>query len=96
MSGRWRSEKRPLGRSTPTWPENLNKLAGLYNNQGQYAKAEPFYKRALAIWEKALGPEHPDVATTLENYALLLRNTGRPEEAEPLESRAESIRAKNA
>ncbi len=30
--------------------------------QGKYAEAEPFYKRALAISEKALGPEHPDVA----------------------------------
>src|SRR3984893_12819489 len=96
MSGRWRSEKRPLGRSTPTWPENLNKLAGLYNNQGQYAKAEPFYKRALAIWEKALGPEHPDEALSLENYAVLLRNMGRPEDAAPLDFRAKAIRAKHA
>ena len=48
---------------------SLNNLAGLYDNQGQYAKAEPLYQRALAICEKALGPEHPDVATCLENYA---------------------------
>ena len=35
--------------------------------QGRYAEAEPLYKRSLVIWEKALGPEHPDVATTLSN-----------------------------
>ena len=62
-SGRWRSGKRPWARSTPTWPSSLNNLAELYDNQGQYAKAEPLYERALAIREKALGPEHPDVAS---------------------------------
>jgi Tetratricopeptide repeat len=58
--------------------------------------AEPLYQRALAIREKALGPEHPNVATCLENYASLLRKMGRPEEAATLEVRARAIRAKNA
>ncbi len=60
-----------------------------------YADAEPFYQRALAIWEKALGPKHPHVATTLENYAALLRQTARADEAERMEARAEAIRAKS-
>jgi tetratricopeptide (TPR) repeat protein len=51
---------------------SLNNLAALYYAQGQYAKAEPLFKRTLAIWEKALGSEHPHVATSLENYAALL------------------------
>jgi hypothetical protein len=42
---------------------------------------QPLYQRALAIWEKALGPEHPDVATSLENYALCLRAMDRLDEA---------------
>ena len=49
---------------------SLNNLAVLYDNQGQYAQAEPLYKRALAIAEKALGPDHPLVATNLNNLAL--------------------------
>ena len=69
--------------------------AGVYlYEHGRYTEAEPFYERALAIREKALGPEHPDVATTLENYASLLRKMDRSQEAEPLESRARAIRAK--
>jgi hypothetical protein len=36
------------------------------------------------------------VATSLENYAILLRETGRGAEATPLEARAKSIRAKHA
>ena len=31
----------------------------------EYAEAEPLYERSLAILEKAVGPEHPDVATNL-------------------------------
>ena len=45
-------------------------------------------ERSLAIQEKALGPEHPDVATSLENYAALLRETGRTAEADKMEARA--------
>ncbi len=62
--------------------------------QGRYAEAEPLFQRALAIDEKALGPEHPDVAQSLENYAALLRQTARADEAERMEARAKAIRAK--
>jgi hypothetical protein len=41
----------------------LNNVANIYIAQGRYAGAEPLYKRSLAISEKALGPDHPDVAT---------------------------------
>ena len=47
---------------------SLNNLAALYNNQGQYAEAKPLYERALAIREKALGP---DYRATLENINCL-------------------------
>jgi len=69
-------------------------LAGLHREQRQFDLAEPLYRRALVISEEALGQDHPDVATVLGNYAILLRNTGREEEAEPLETRAEAIRKK--
>ncbi len=55
----------------------FNKLALLYDTQGRYAEAEPLIKRSLAISEKALGPEHPDVARSLENYAGLRHASGR-------------------
>ncbi|HAA26653.1 MAG TPA: tetratricopeptide repeat-containing protein, partial [Cyanobacteria bacterium UBA8553] len=46
-------------------------LAALYKVQGNYSQAEPLYQRSLAIWEKALGSEHPNVATSLNNLADL-------------------------
>jgi tetratricopeptide (TPR) repeat protein len=71
----------------------LNNLAALYQTQGQYAQAEPLYKRSLAIREKAHGPDHPDVATSLENMAELYGKTGRDKEAEALGKRAVAIGA---
>ena len=59
--------------------------------QGRYADAEPLYKRSLAIWEKALGPDHPDVATSLNNLAVLYREQGRYADAEPLYKRSLAI-----
>jgi tetratricopeptide (TPR) repeat protein len=75
-------------------PTLLNNLADLYRAQGRYAEAEPLYKRSLAIRETALGPGHPDVATSLNNLADLYRAQGRYAEAEPLYKRALAIREK--
>ncbi len=55
-------EAEGFGPQDPRLATTLNNLAGLYQAQGRYAEAEPLYKRALAIIEKALGPEHPPVA----------------------------------
>jgi hypothetical protein len=49
----------------------------------------------LAIREKALGPDHPDVAVTLEGDALLLRKTDREAEAAAMQARAQAIRARH-
>ena len=71
-------------------------LAALYSGQGKYAEAEPLYKHALAIQEKTLGPTHPDLATSLEHYADLLRKMKRETLAAEMEARAETIRTKRS
>jgi tetratricopeptide (TPR) repeat protein len=53
--------------------------------------AEPLMRRALDIDEASYGPEHPEVATDLNNLALLLKVTNRLDEAEPLYRRALEI-----
>jgi tetratricopeptide (TPR) repeat protein len=55
------------------------------------AEAETLFKRALAIKEKALGPEHKDVAEALFKLAELYRAQGRYADAEPLYTRALAI-----
>ena len=50
---------------------SLNNLAVSYYNQGKYEQAESLYQSSLAIREKILGKDHPDVATSLNNLAGL-------------------------
>jgi len=52
------------------------------------------HESALAISEKALGPDHPDVAATLTIVAGLYQAQGRIAEAEPLFKRALAIQEK--
>ena len=77
------------------WQEPLNNLAELYRVQGKYTEAEPLYKRALAMCEKALGPGHPLEAIVLRNMAECYKKTGKKNEAKKLEERAKIIETKN-
>ena len=72
-------------------PFYLDAHATILQKMGQYADAEPLFRRALAIDEKALGKDHPDVASSLNNLALLLYSQGKYGEAEPLYRRALAI-----
>ena len=74
----------------------LDNLALSYRAQGRYVEADPLFRRALAIRKQVLGPNHPDVATSLENYASLLWETGRGTRATSMEARAKAIRAESA
>jgi tetratricopeptide (TPR) repeat protein len=57
--------------------QTLNNLALVYEAQAKYTEAEGLYKRALAIREKALGANHPDVARTLHNLGNVYRAQGK-------------------
>src|SRR5271157_5063378 len=69
----------------------LNNTAISLKEAGDYAGAEPLNRRALAIREKALGPDRPDVAQSLNNLAMLLQAKGDYAGAEPLNRRALAI-----
>ncbi|MCL6752328.1 tetratricopeptide repeat protein [Nostoc sp. CCCryo 231-06] len=64
------------------WPFIGN--AQFYNGQGLYNQAFPWYEQCLKVTKKRLGEEHPSVAVSLNNLALLYRSQGRYSEAEPL------------
>jgi hypothetical protein len=46
-------------------------LAGLYNSQGKYSKAEPLYQQALNICEQRLGVDHPHTIIVRGNFEYL-------------------------
>jgi hypothetical protein len=64
----------PLGPGHPAVATGISNLAAIYDALGDYHKAEPLYKRSLAIREKALGPDDPDVARNLNSHPLLPRS----------------------
>ncbi|MEM7350777.1 MAG: serine/threonine-protein kinase [Acidobacteriota bacterium] len=72
----------------------LDELASLYHDRGEYERAEPLYRDALASLEQALGSEHPLVAISLNNLAFLYFAQGRDEAAEPLLLRTLEIQEK--
>jgi tetratricopeptide (TPR) repeat protein len=61
---------------------------------GDYAKAEPLFQQALQIRKKALGPEHPDTANSLNNLAFLYSRIGDYANAEPLFQEAVQLNKK--
>ncbi len=74
--------------------ERLNQQVVQLYQQGKYIEAIPLAERALAIREKVLGREHPDVASSLNNLAALYKSQGNYAKAEPLYLRALTIREK--
>ena len=58
---------------------------------GDYPEAERLLRKAAAIQEVSLGSLHPDLATTLNNLALLCERTNKYDEAERGYRRAHAI-----
>jgi len=71
--------------------EALNKQIVQLEQAGKYAQATPLAQQLVAIYEKALGPDHPNVAMALNNLAGLYDDQGRYADAEPLYKRALAI-----
>ena len=64
--------------------EVLRYLSELYRDQGRFAQAEETGRRALGIFRRVLGPEHHEVAATLNSLAGAAARQGRLEEAQRL------------
>ncbi len=71
---------------------SLSYLANLYRSQGRYSDAEPLHLKALHIYQRQLGDDHPSVASSLNNLAGLYNSQGRYSDAEPLLLQALDIR----
>ncbi|CAN5906225.1 hypothetical protein BH20PSE1_BH20PSE1_14300 [soil metagenome] len=71
--------------------EYLNLQGRALHEAGDYRHAEKPLTQALAIREQALGPEHPNVATSLNNLAGLYYAQGQYAKSEPLYHRALAI-----
>lgn len=50
-----------------TYATHLNNLAGVIHAQGRYEEAEEFFRQALEIYNRLLGPEHSSSKLAKEN-----------------------------
>ncbi|MDH3378153.1 MAG: tetratricopeptide repeat protein, partial [Gammaproteobacteria bacterium] len=83
---------RALGPDNPDLATAYGNLALILAAQEKIERAEGHYRSALAIRERVLGLDHPQVADILDALASLLGENGRENEAELLATRAKVIR----
>jgi len=74
---------------------HLNNLGYLYTSEGRLAEAEPLIRKAIELYEKALGKDHPDVATARNNLAAILAERGLFADAEEENRRVLIIRERS-
>src|SRR5262249_47231444 len=68
--------------------------ANVLSAEGLYEESLKTERRALALKESALGPQHIDVAISTMNVSIQLHELGRDAEAEPIIARAVDIYVK--
>jgi tetratricopeptide (TPR) repeat protein len=59
-------------------------LAGVYQDQGKHALAEPLLKDVLAAFTAQLGADHPNTLAVKNILAVLYQDQGKYDQAEPL------------
>jgi CHAT domain-containing protein/Flp pilus assembly protein TadD len=92
--GRGIAKKLKLVSPLTSEADELTSKAIALAQAGKYAEAIPLAQQVLAIREKVLGPDHPDVATVLNGFGILYEEAGRFAEAESLYKRSLAIREK--
>ena len=91
VAGQTQSPQRVEQSAALEGAKRLNqKVIELYK-LGKYRTAIPLAERVLAIYEKALGKQHPIVGTSLNNLARLYQNMGNYKKAKPLYQRSQAI-----
>ncbi|MEM9458727.1 MAG: tetratricopeptide repeat protein [Myxococcota bacterium] len=72
----------------------LDSLGKVADSEGKYEEARDLCGRALAIRQRALGSDHPDVALSLDSLGSVAYWQGKYEEARDFHRRALAIREK--
>lgn len=71
--------------------EKLTEQAVTLYQQGRYLAGAKVTKKALSVAQKTFGPNHPNVANSLNNLAEFYRAQSKYAEAEPLFKRSLAI-----
>jgi tetratricopeptide (TPR) repeat protein len=79
--------------SNPVVGRALDHLATYYRETGNYDLADYYYKKSMEVTRKSQGARSQNLAKTMNDYAVLLRQTHRPAEAAKLEASARAMGA---
>ncbi|HEX8776121.1 MAG TPA: TonB family protein [Pyrinomonadaceae bacterium] len=86
-------QERTFGAGSHEVARALFNLAELYRRLSKYEKAEPLFLRMLAIEEKLLKPDDPNLEKAQERYVCLLYEKGDEKKADELSRRYSESRA---
>lgn len=89
-------KERLHGPDHPDVALTLHNLGLVYVSQGVLEKAEPLYRRALAIREQAQGETGRDVEKSLADLIGLLKQMHREADAAPLDARLTAIKQRRS
>jgi tetratricopeptide (TPR) repeat protein len=81
---------------SPVGAALMRTLAVCYQKQGRSGEADTFFQRAIAINQRVLGPDHPNLLYAMEDYAHFLRETKRRKDAKRLETYVKTHMPENA
>lgn len=81
-----------VGEHHSDYANSLNTLASIYCAQGDYARAERFYRQALETKKLLFGEQNPYFADCLDNFAQMYCLMGDYPRAEPFYLKALTIR----
>lgn len=74
----------------------LSVLGAVYYHVGRTPDAESCARQSVELAEQSLGPHHPRLGYYLANYAVVLKQAGRKDQAKAVQKRAEQILADTA
>jgi CHAT domain-containing protein/Tfp pilus assembly protein PilF len=77
--------------AAPNYDKILNDMGNLYKDAGRLPEAEAALNRAIAIGRAVSGEDHPNVAASMGNLAVVLQHESRFAEAESFYKRALAI-----
>jgi tetratricopeptide (TPR) repeat protein len=73
----------------------MSVLGAVYYHVGRSPDAESCARQSVELAEQSLGPHHPRLGFYLANYAVILKQAGRKDEAKAVQKRADQILADN-
>jgi len=82
------------GREHPAIVVSVMDVARVYHSLKKYPEAEATWKRALAILEKVVEPDHYRLLKPLQGYWGTLLEMGREAEAKAVQERIQAIEKK--